>query len=538
MNRNLFLRVAALAAVVARGRELGGARGRLALLGGARAERGRDADPKTPGTASARHPMQDRPSHPFLGAGALQHPHKDVVLRLEQRWKALVDASTLEDGRSWMDWLFHCTPGSGFHSPLALSHLMLILSALCLIVGTVATAFEYKGDGEGMAWEPWMEKALLVCSVFGGTLIYVYDFLSDSMVVIGFAYCGFWIWMGCAVFIMVAAQLYSAYEFSHHGKDRLDRLKYFCLALAQCHILLDAYESWQAQRITASFARHKFIEAVWEAGPQAMLATYVIYYMDQNFNIFLVISIFGSICGLAYGISVWLQYSFEHQLQEDHIPPGVFTIRWWHHALWMCYFCMDFALRLLTIGLFLSLDNLRPFNLIIFVVLLLVYLLAVMIATHLYHTETGVEVWQISEDETVYVRRAVVAQRVVDGLVMTFFVHVLPADIRLAPKHPEESRLLFALHPDLRAKIMRTIIPIRAVEYCVLGFTSMWFRWDLTQCLALVAMFVTMHLLLYGVLRLKRPPEVLARQSTADISPELMRAISTAAATREDPKDP
>merc|ERR1719460_2546727 len=110
-----------------------------------------------------------------------------------------------------------------------------------------------------------------------------------------------------------------------------------------------------------------------------------------------------------------------------------------------------------------------------------------MISTHLYHTESGLEVWQISETETISIRRTVVAQRLVDGMILTFFVHVLPADIRLAPKHPEESRLLFALHPDLREKLMKIIIPLRALEYLGLGTAAMYFNFDEWQCAALIS---------------------------------------------------
>merc|ERR1719386_100614 len=123
----------------------------------------------------------------------------------------------------------------------------------------------------------------------------------------------------------------------------------------------------------------------------------------------------------------------------------------------------------------------------------------------LFHSEESrAEVWQITEEETVVVQRKVMAQRVIDGLILTFFVHVLPADIRLAPKHAQESRLMFALHPALRSRIMKIIIPLRALDYMVLGGVAMVYKFDTWQCICLVSM-------LFLVLRLKGPP--LAREA-------------------------
>lgn len=470
---------------------------------------------------------------------AVSRASPEVDTSISERPQVQPDASSppiRKRGSEFWDWVFHCSGDSGFQGPLALSHAMLILAALCLFIGSIATAFEYKyGAAPGDPWHPLIETFLLGCSVFGGCLVYIYDIFSDTMVLIGFAYCGFYLWMVVGICIMVNAQFFAAWEFSHKGETYLGKLKFFMIAICQGHIFMDAADSWRKGRVTPFFARHKFIEAVWESGPQAMLAVYVIYYLDQRFNFWLVLSIFGSVVGLAYGISIWLDYSFNAQLDEDHIPPSEYSIRWYHHALWMAYFTMDFGLRLLTIGLFLSTTALRPYNQIIFAVLILLYLLAVMISTHVYHTESGIEVWQISETETIQIQRQVLAQRVIDGLILTFFVHMLPADIRLAPKHPTESRLLFALHPELRTRIMKTIIPLRALDYIGLGGAAMWYRWDQSQALALVSMFIVMHLMLYAVLRLKRPPSNLERCASDELTPELVRVIT---GLSEDAPDP
>jgi hypothetical protein len=187
--------------------------------------------------------------------------------------------------------------------------------------------------------------------------------------------------------------------------------------------------------------------------------------------------------------------------------------------MWGGYFVLDFALRLLTIGIFLSLHNLWPYNLVIIVLLLLVYLLVVVIYTQVHNTELVQETWP---GYRIQVRR--VAQRFIDGLILTFFVHVLPADIRPAPKHHKESRLLFALHPELRTKLMRIIIPVRALDYLGLGFTSMWFRWDVWQCIALVTLYFTMHILLVLVMSAQRPSGLERQRTLEELPPEVFIA--------------
>jgi hypothetical protein len=411
-----------------------------------------------------------------------------------------------------------------------LSQALLILATLALIVGLTGGGYEYMyGAQEAGSWGPTVDQIMFFGSVFGGVLVYIYDLLSDWMVIIGFWYCGYYWWMAFGLMIMIGAQIFAAYEFSHEEKETGDKIKMFLIGLCQLHIFYNARESWKQGRITSHFARHKFIEAVWESGPQAVFAVYVLYYLDQRDNFWLVASIFGSICGLAWGISVWLDFSFCKQLEQDGIPTSQFTIRWYHHCLWGAYFVVDFSLRLLTVGLFLSLHNLRPYNQVVFAVLIVVYLLAVMITTQVYHTEAGQETWEIFPGETVQVRRAVIAQRCIDGLILTFFVHVLPADIRLAPKHQSESRLLFALHPDLREKLMKLIIPLRAMEYLGLGIAAMYFNYDEWQCAALVSLFLIMHILLILVLRAQRPI-ALDRQRSApnleDLPPHIQRRLS------------
>lgn len=256
---------------------------------------------------------------------------------------------------------------------------------------------------------------------------------------------------------------------------------------------------------------------------------YVLCYLDQQDHLFLVASIIGSVIGLAWGISVWLDFSFNKQLADDGVPATHFCIWWYHHALWGGYFVLDFSLRLLTIGFFLSLHDLWPWNLIAIVLILLVYLVVIVICTEVHNTEPVQETWEILPGYRVQVRRAAIAQRFIDGLILTFFVHILPADIRPAPKHHEESRLLFTLHPELRTKLMKIIIPLRALEYLGLGIASMWFSWDGWQCTALISLYITMHILLVLVMFIQRPSG-LERQATApsldELSPEVRRSLS------------
>jgi len=113
---------------------------------------------------------------------------------------------------------------------------------------------------------------------------------------------------------------------------------------------------------------------------------------------------------------------------------------------------------------------------------------------------------QVADDRWIQVRRQVVAQRVVDGFLLTWLVHILPADLRLAPKHMAESRQLFALHPQLRARIIRVSVPLRATDFLVLGGAVMLVHFDIWQFLALVGMFLSTHILLGHVCLLRGPP--------------------------------
>lgn len=418
-----------------------------------------------------------------------------------------------DDKDPWdLEYVFQCG-NKHFHGPVVLSQALIVLANLALVVGLIGAWYEHCHGGKpAESWGPCMNKLMLIGSVCGGVLMYCYDMLSDLMVIVGFGFCGYYWWMAFALLILTGAQIFAAWEFAHEEKTFGQQTWKFVFAICQGHIFYNARESWNQGRITAHFARHKFIEAVWEAGPQAIFAVYVLYYLDQKDNFWLVASMFGSICGLAWGVSTWLDFSFNQQLEEDGIPPSVFCIRWWHHCMWGCYFVVDFALRLLTIGLFLSLKQMRPYNQVIFFVLVAIYFLAVLICIEVYNSEPGHETWEIAPGETVQVRRRMIAQRCVDGLILTFFVHVLPADIRLTPRHQHESRLLFALHPELRAKLMKIIIPLRAVDYLGLSVASMYFRWDEWQCAALVSLFAIVHILLLVVLRAQKPCPSLDRE--------------------------
>merc|ERR1719161_108142 len=245
-----------------------------------------------------------------------------------------------------------------------------------------------------MSWGPTLDKLIMRGSLVSGVVVNVYDVFSDVMVIWGFGYCGQWSWMWTALGILVAAQLFAAWEFAKEAprENRDLRIKRFLIAMFQAHFIFNAYESWHKGRITPGFARHKFIESIAESAPQGIFSIYVLYYQHQRYNYWLIASILGSVASLAWGISVWLDFSLNVQIQADidaaaadapgaspfvparapasspglptktpdaspmapslvpaRVPGDVFTARWFHHALWCSYFTVDFSLRLLTV---------------------------------------------------------------------------------------------------------------------------------------------------------------------------------------------
>jgi len=326
------------------------------------------------------------------------------------------------------------------------------------------------------------------------------------MLLSGFAYCGQRTFLLVAAFIMALGQVFAAVEYAHQGRALEERTRRFFASLGQARVFIDARESWRQQRVTDSFARQKFVDAIGESGSLAIFAVYVILYLDLSYHPWLILSVLRSVIGLACGIVVWLDFSFNQQLADEPLAPGAFRISWHHHCVWLCYLASDFGLRLLSMGLFLASARHRPYSASIVVMLILAYLLAVATQLQAYEAE-GKETatCRVADGRWIQVRRQVVAQRVVDGLLLTWLVHVLPADLRLAPRHMAESRQLFALHPQVRARITRVLVPLRAADFLSLGIAAMFAHFDKWQCVALVGMFLSTHILLGQVCLLRGP---------------------------------
>jgi len=424
------------------------------------------------------------------------------------------------------DQTFHCNSHSGHHGPLTLSQALLILSMIFLLVSTIGLLYDRlcHQEADKVPW-PRVERMGLVCSVFGGCFAYVCGRFSDAMVIIGFAYCGHRTFLAIAACIMVVGQVFAAVEYAHQGKAPNDKTRRFLAGIFQARVFIDACESWKQQRVTDSFARQKFVDAIGESGSLAIFAVYVIFYLDLRYHPWLILSVLKSVISLACGIVVWLEFSFSHQLSEEHMEQEKFTIRWRHRCMWLCYLSSDFALRLLTLGLFLSSHKLRSYNVVAVAAVLVSYLLAIALQLRNYEREgKETEAWQVGNDLWIHVKRKVVAQRVVDALMLTWLVHVLPADLRLAPRHAAESRQLFALHPKLRTKIMHVLIPIRAADFLLLGGAAMYVHFDAWQCISLLGMFLATHVMLGQVLML-RGPRVARSPTLVGLPNEVVSAI-------------
>merc|ERR1719191_2710804 len=269
---------------------------------------------------------------------------------------------------------------------------------------------------------------------------------------------------------LLAAQFYLAWQYSKEDPEVTlpKRLLRFILALTQIHLVLAVVDSWRQQRYTPTFARHKFMESVLESAPQGLISIYVLYFLNQRFNFWLICSVFSSICSLGYGASYWLEFSVESQLgfpeeqlrteddsgslSTEHkalqrhadssraiLPLAEFRVRWYHHFLWTAYFAADFGLRLLTIGLFLGLKDLRPWNTLIFGVLLVLYGSIAMALT----SDHDKAQYELAKQEGRKSHINFFAHRLPDPLILTLLVNVLPADLRLIPRDKRESQLLF-----------------------------------------------------------------------------------------------
>lgn len=444
-----------------------------------------------------------------------------------------------EDEAYLDEYAFHCRKNSGFKGQISLCQALLILSLCCLVAGSLAhLQLKHPGSKAEKALSdglvgPTMRNLLLACATLGGVVGYFGRVISDIMVVVGFAYCGHGVLLIVSILILAGAQVFTAYEYAttkvdldegeaddeRSGSVRRGRnlsevegggggqTTRFMLSLFQMRIFIDAHKSWQRGEVVDSLARQKFIDAVVDSGPFAVFAVYVIFYFDIRYDTWLTLSVFGSILGLAYHVAAWMVLTLEKQLEELEVPPSEYSVKWNHHVLWLSYFTVDFSLRLVTLGLFLSIEKIHPWNQLIFLVLLLTYLVGV--SSNLRHYERQqartVDYFRIGDDEVVSVRREAIRAHMGVVLVLTFLVNALPADLRPLSHDSEENKKNLALEPEVRDRIMWTIIPLRAAEYVLLGGVSMFFEFNHWQCASIVTMFVVMHVLLYLVLQIPKP---------------------------------
>lgn len=438
---------------------------------------------------------------------------------------------TAEEHHPIYERIFSCAEDhQAIRSPLRFSQWMLILAIISTVCGLIGCFFEQRNRGAPLPefHTGWKTSLWLAMCLIGGLLVNVYDIFSDVMVLLSYGYCGHYMWMFIGAAFLFAAQLYLAYEYQHTQNFSPDSSRfyrwsaktfYFLLALSQLHLLHAAYLSWRKGAYTHDFARHKFMESVVESAPQGMFAIYVLYWLSLQYNFWLTISILGSCCSLAYGFSYWMEFSVHEQLNAEGEwvqSPGrqykegerfsvakqlPFYVRWYHHMLWTSYFATDFGLRLLTIGLFLGLRDargvsLRPWNLLVVLLLLLMYCIVCFVMTAGHDEDMGAKKEAEGMGAKVAGKITYFNHRVFHPLALVLFVHVLPADIRLLPQDQRESSMLFALHPDLRESMIKVFVPLRFLDYLGLGLCSMIFMFDAWQCAALVTLFISYHCIL------------------------------------------
>lgn len=431
------------------------------------------------------------------------------------------------------------------------AHTFTGLAAVSLFAGTVASitaAARGPGSEGGPSWwGPRLDYACLMGTTVGGCLVYVYLQFSKVLVIIGFGYCGYYYFMSVYIAIVVCAQLFAAKEYATEATTVRGWLRRFFTSLLQWRVFLDAQESMKKGRITASLARQKFIDSVGDSGPQAVFTVYVMYCLGLRFNLALSLSIFSSVVGMACGIAVWLEFTLQQQLTEDEVPEEEFCIHWYHYCIWVSYFCSDFAMRLLTLGLFLAQETLQPYSFAVFALLLVAYFLAAALPIHGHYTDsTKKATWCVygndGEEEVYEVTRSVIAYRATDALIFTFLVHALPADLRLAPRTRRESRLMFVLAPDVRERIQQFVVPLRALDFLLLGGLAMYANFEWWQFGALLSLFTSSQLLLLQLVLLKRPLPVASRAASVE-SLRRVHAVSSVssdtppAAAATGPKD-
>jgi hypothetical protein len=464
-----------------------------------------------------------------------------------------------------LDRMFRCQQGAfgpaflGYRA--SLSEAFVALALTCLVAGLIADSYAvaraYDLPAVRNIGTFWRVKGLsdlamlrLVCA--GNVLGQFMVLLADVSILVGFAYCNFWRLFTALILFKVAAHVFLAYEyaFCYPDEEQHGTTRRFLISLAQLRPWQDMRDSVGRCQLTPSYIRQNFLAAICDQAPQAIFMTYVMYVLNQQRNVFLMMSIVCKVISTAFAIATWIKRSLQEQVNDDlckaatsaqldspfgrrqssraskwimdaakGIVGGICSpmggnkdmvhsdeasakfrmvadkaVKWYHVCLWICYFATDFGLRLFTLGMFLAMDRFQPLNTLVFVALIIIY---AAVAT----TALGFSQARASLQEMDTLR---LEHRAVDAFIITFLVNVLPADIRRPPKDSEESRIMMSMAPEVRERLLWPIIILRAADYGALGAASMWVHFSSSQCAALVTLFLVMHILLASVLVLQK----------------------------------
>lgn len=455
----------------------------------------------------------------------------------------------------WVTWqpssiwsqLFDCDKFHEVHWKYAFSHMAILLTTICLVISVPATIWAI-GTAKGFEFFTKMEdvqclkfqKITRVGSIVCSVIVYFCNLASIILVILSLGLCGFYTFMWIAIVIKVLAQIFIALEYANEPvvdpeshKSWYTFAQQFAFSILQVRVFLDAKDSFRAGEVTVSFARHKLLEALMESAPQAVFNVILLYHIEQRYNHWLVLSVCCQIVGLTSGIQMWMHICFRTQLEQgfEEIQAAEFQLThdeskavdkiyqpglpWYTHCVLASYFTVDFLMRLLTLGLFINIDQLQRAIPSVLAMLFGLYLCAVAVPCFMHEDQTRQQpVESTEEDEAQNVifrqgqafltRHKAVAHRITDGVLLTGIVNILPADVRLPPRSTSESQVLLAFRPELRESIVKTVCPLRAFDFILLGTLAMVFQYDALQYTALIYVFVVLHVLLVAVFIIHR----------------------------------
>lgn len=445
--------------------------------------------------------------------------------------------SFVESPRSLWLWrqFFQCVDERGTSSPFALSHAAIVLSVACVLTGMLSAAsaaLDRFDSGERptfearRTWNPKFEWLRFVSAVYGGCFFSFLNLVTAVFVAFGFAHCGHFGFMWVSIALKAVAQAVIAADWAFEptaGADagpsageprsRVEVARRFFLSLVQARVIRETAECRRLGLVTNSFARLKFLEAAADSGPHAIFAVFVIYCFDQHHNVWLVLSTCSSILCVAWGVAGWFAFSLDpdqrprdtsmdneadlrRERTEEECAPKV-CLQWHHHCLWTSYFSADFGLRLLSAGLFLSTIPGQAELLVSIMTVICLYAAAVV--GPLMHEE-----WQVEVRDRKWAMA--VALRFADSFFLTCLVFALPAEVSVNPGAWSTllSQTPSGLSQEVRISIVRLVAPLRALDFLVLGTLAMVHRFEQTQFIALVSMFLVWQVLLVAILILQR----------------------------------